>query len=217
MPSGRRMATSLSIPPAVNVVRVRRAAGPHSRYTRFVMFGKRFLWVLIAVVVGLVVWISSDTGGGNTPRLVFSNTPQGNTLETVMMNPHYQGIDAKNQPYTVIAEKATQLDKERVSLEKVSADLKNGESWVAVAAATGEMNTETRQLYLAGGVSLFYEGGYEFRSEHAHVDVRAGTAYGTSPVEGQGPAGTLLADSFAISDQGKVIRFNGSVRMTLYP
>ena len=64
---------------------------------------------------------------------------------------------------------------------------------------------------------MFYDGGYEFRSDYAQVDIKEGAAYGDSPVEGQGPMGTLTADSFNITERGKVIRFNGSVKMTLYP
>jgi lipopolysaccharide export system protein LptC len=191
-----------------------------ARYTRLVTLSRRFLWALIAGMVGVVIWVASDTSesGG---RLVFSNIPKSENVENVMLKPHYQGIDSHNQPYTVTADKATQIDKETVALDAINADMVRGgsgkDSWLAMTAKKGELNTTTKQMTLSSGVSLFYEGGYEFRSERAEVDINKGAAHGDAPVEGQSPLGTLTADGFSISENGRVIRFNGSVRMKLYP
>ncbi len=95
--------------------------------------------------------------------------------------------------------------------------MQNSGTWIGLNAGSGELNTKTRKLRLNDGVSLFYDGGYEMRGDHAFVDIAAGTAYGDTPVEGQAPGGTLQADRFEVMDNGKVIRFNGSVRMKLYP
>lgn len=193
---------------------------PAQRYTRFVRFGKRFLWVLVAGVVGIVIWIASDNTGENGARLVFSNIVKSENLANVMLKPHYQGLDSHNKPYTVIAETATQIDKDNIKLNVLNADMLRGtvgkDTWMALTAKTGILNTKTKEMQLSGGVSLFYEGGYEFRSDHAHVDIQKGTAYGDAPVEGQGPTGTITADSFSASGHGSDIRFNGSVRMKLY-
>jgi lipopolysaccharide export system protein LptC len=193
-----------------------------AHYTRLVTMSRRLLWVLLAGMVGVVIWIASDNNGENGARLVFSSVPKSENLEDVMLKPHYQGIDAHNQPYTVIAERATQIDKNTVELATINADmLKNGsdgkDTWMALTAQKGELNTETKQMLLSGGVSMFYEGGYEFRSDHAQVDIQKGSAVGDSAVEGQGPMGTLTANSFEVNDHGRVIHFNGSVRMRLYP
>ncbi len=192
---------------------------PVVRYTRFVIFGKHFLWVLIAAIVAIVVWIAADNTGGDSKRIVFTNLPQQAITGTqnVMLKPHYQGLDAHNQPYTVIADRATQVDADTISMDNIRADMtqQNGK-WVALNAKAGVLNTQTKQLDLTGGVDLFYEGGYEMRTDHAHVDIPAGAAYGDAHVEGQGPAGTLEADSFHVAENGRTIRFDGSVKMRLY-
>jgi lipopolysaccharide export system protein LptC len=187
-----------------------------ARYTRFVGLSKRFLWVLVALMVALVVWIASDSTE-NGARLVFSGAKKGANLANVMANPHYQGVDARDRPYTVLADQATQVDADNVDMVKVRADMTMASgAWVALRSGAGHLNPQSKQLQLTGGVDLFYEGGYEFRSDHAHVDIGKGTAYGDAHVEGQGPPGTLTADSFTLSDHGQDIRFNGSVRMILY-
>jgi lipopolysaccharide export system protein LptC len=191
---------------------------PVRRYTRRVSFLRAFLWVLVTATIGMVVWIASDnTSGENAIRVVFSHIPKRDAMQNIMMKPHYQGVDAHNQPYTVIAQKAIQLDKENVSLESVRGDMTMGNgAWMAVNSGTGKINITTKRLDLHKQVNMFYEGGYEFRSDYAHIDMDKGTAYGNLPVEGQGPPGTLTADSFSVSGRGEKIRFQGNVKMRLY-
>ena len=190
---------------------------PHVAYTRFVAVSKRSLWALVAVVVGLVVWIASYNTGENGARMVFSNMTKGVTLQNIMSKPHYQGVDGRNRPYTVIAEKALQIDKDNVSLQNITADMSMSDgAWIAMNAGSGVINLQTKQLDLRDGMDVFYEGGYEFRTDHAHVDIQKGSAYGDAKVEGQGPFGTLQADGFTIGEHGGTIHFNGSVRMKLY-
>ena len=187
------------------------------RHTRFVTVFKRFLMVLVLGMIGIVVWIASDNTGANKARIVFSNIAQSGALQNIMLKPHYQGVDVRNRPYTVIAEKATQLDKENIALEAIRADmLMNNGIWVALNSGTGAINLTSKQLVLTGGVDIFYNDGYEFRTDHVNVDIDKGSAYADSHVEGQGSLGTLQADQFSVSEHGQVIHFNGSVKMKIY-
>ena len=54
------------------------------------------------------------------------------------------------------------------------------------------------------------------RTDHAHVDIGQGSAYGDAHVEGQGPAGTLQAESFKVFERGQILHFIGSVKMRMY-
>jgi len=192
-------------------------AGPVTRYTRFVLFGKSFLWLLIAFVVGTVIWTASGDKGENASRLVFSSVTPNEHMQPEMINPNYQGLDAKNNPYTVAADKAIQKDKDTVTLIGIRADMQqaNG-TWLALNSGSGEMNMKTRMMLLMGGVNMFYEGGYEFETDHAQVDINKGTAYGDTVIKGQGPMGTLQAKSFEVEDRGRIIRFKGSVKLKIY-
>lgn len=194
-----------------------RLVAPVARYTRFVAVSKRFLLVLIIAIIGMVIWIASDIGG-ESGRVVFSGVQQVLPVESVMTKPHYQGVDTNNQPYTVTAEKATQKDSQTVLMQFLRADmaLKDGK-WIALDAGLGEMNTQTRKLFLSKKVNIFYDGGYEFRTEYMHVDMDESSAHGDAPVEVQGPLGIIKANSFSLVERGAIIRFNGSVITTLYP
>ena len=188
-----------------------------SNYTRFVALSKRFLWLLITIMVVLVVWIASYNSGENGARIVFSNIPKSGVLQNIMSKPHYQGIDVRGRPYTVTADKAAQVDKDSVSLENIRADMvmSNG-VWIALNAGFGILNLQTKMLELSQGLDVFYDGGYEFRTDHAHVDIQQGSAYGDAPIEGQGGIGTLQADGFSMGTHGETIHFTGKVKMTIF-
>jgi len=188
-----------------------------AKYTRLVLLGKNFLWILSAGIIALVVWIASTNNSDNGGRMVFTNVPKSAELENLMQKPRYQGVDVHNRPYTIEANNALQKDKDTIILEKVSADMTgDNNAWIALKSGSGILNTTTKQMELQKGVEIFYEGGYQFRTDHAHVDIGKGSATGDSRIEGQGGAGTLEAKSFSIVERGNIINFNGSVRMLLY-
>lgn len=191
-----------------------------ARHTRFVGISKLVLWgIALTLLVGIIftAWSGSDVSG---MRVVFSEaaTSGGDGSAPRMLKPRYQGVDAQNRPYTVIAETATQQSANSVRLEDLSADMMlESAAWLALTADSGLMDTQKKTLELNDNIHLFYEGGYEFRSTHAFVDLKAGTTTGDVPIEGQGPAGTLKARRYAIFDKGKRLVFNDSVTVRLYP
>ncbi len=191
-----------------------------ARYTRFVLLGKRALWVLAVVLLLAIIVVAWVNSGDLSGRLVFggaSSSGSGAVEPATMMRPRYQGIDAKGRPFSINADRALQRDSDNVILEKLSADMMTDETaWLALTANTGLYNLTTRMLDLEGAIHLFYEGGHEFRTERARIDVNKGEASGDTPVEGQGPSGTLKADGFTILDQGAILRFTGHVKVVLF-
>ncbi len=190
-----------------------------ARYTRLVLFGKNFLSLMAIGIIILVIWIASGNNSDNGGRMIFTSIQKTEETQNIMKNPHYYGVDTHNRPYTIIAETGMQKDKDNniVTLNKIYAEMTsdNG-AWMALNSGYGEMNMGTKQVELSQNVEVFYEGGYQFRTKAAHVDIGKGFVQGNSHVEGQGGAGTVEADSFTILERGNIIKFNGSVRMLLY-
>jgi len=92
--------------------------------------------------------------------------------------------------------------------------LKDG-TWIAVKADRGRYNDKTGKLLLLGNANLFHDKGYEFKSDEAHVDVKAGNAWGDLPVTGQGPFGEIFSRGFRLFDSGATIVFNGPAHLNL--
>lgn len=190
---------------------------PASGSTRSVFFGRGFLWLMILFIVGLIFYIAIGNSTSDSTRLVFSQIKQMSDLQNVMKKPFYHGLDKDNMPFSITADQAIQQDADTVLMQNLKADMETkGGKWVALQANSGEFKSSTKVLTLTRDVDMFYDGGFEFRSDYAVIDVANGTASGNMPITGQGPMGTLQADKFAVYNRGDVIRFEGNVRTRIY-
>ncbi len=137
-----------------------------------------------------------------------------------MVNPRFSGVDNERRPFLVTADAAIQdaADPRTVTLETIQADMTLGEdAWVSVTAEQGVLNTEAETLVLEGAIDLYSDTGYEFHTDSAVVQFDERSVMSDTAVQAQGPMGTLRADSFAANDAGETLRFDGNVRMLIYP
>jgi lipopolysaccharide export system protein LptC len=191
-----------------------------SNYSRFVWLMKLALPVVACVVLLLVaVWPDLKPTQERFPISVSDlkiETAGGQRV----INARFTGVDSDNRPFSVTADSVVQeVDGTAgVKLTQPKADVTlAGDSWVAVAAPEGRFWRKKEVLELSGGVDLFHDEGYEFRTESARIDFRNGAARGDSPVHGQGPFGTIDAQGFQVVDSGDRILFTGKSRMVLFP
>lgn len=188
-----------------------------ARYTFFVGISKYTLVGLAILLVSLVFIVPAfhdETGGA---RIVFTNIQSGEAGKPVMSKPNFQGMDAKNQPYSVTADVAEQQDDGTVLLKQMQADisLSNG-TWLAFMADIGVFNPDKNTLLLPEKVNVFYDAGYEMRASEVFIDLKKATATSTKPVEGQGMLGTLNADGFSVDNERQYIIFQPKARVKLY-
>jgi lipopolysaccharide export system protein LptC len=152
-------------------------------------------------------------------RLGLSDLSPSDAGNLSMVNPRFQGRDADDRPFSIVAERATQPTSgaSRIDLKAPKADitLKDG-AWLALSADDGVYQRKTETLDLAGHVNLFHDRGFELRTEQAHVDLKAGRARSDTAVDGQGPAGHLQAEGFRVLDRGQTIVFTGRSKLTVY-
>jgi lipopolysaccharide export system protein LptC len=192
--------------------------GTISRYTRFVVFTKHTLVILIVLTVGAVIVIpilSKDQGG---VRIAFSGiSQQSEPLTPKMLNPQFRGFDSSDQPFTVTAEYALQKDDQTVQLVNVVADitLKDGK-WISLKAQDGLLMLKEKKMSASGQVNVFYDDGYEFNTQQLNVDMETKIISSDQAVHGQGPVGTIEASGFQASHESKSIHFNGPVKLVIF-
>jgi len=191
-----------------------------ARRSRMVALLKRVLPLAALAALALVALWPQIAGMEESVRVAYrkpSLAVPGGAASVV--EPRFQGTDERGRPYTVAAESALQPAGETaVALTRPRGEvtLEDG-AWVLLEARAGSFDRASRRLTLTGDVTLFHDSGYEVRTESALVDLRAGTAHGRQPVAAQGPAGTLEASGFSITDRGDVLTFGGPARMLLVP
>jgi len=169
--------------------------------------------VLIALVVS-PYW----RAGPDADRVTY-HIPSVTSSSTAsqMQGAEYHGVDQQGQPYTLTADSAAQQGADGMSLVNPEGDLtlKDG-AWLMLKSATGLFHQKSEQLGLNGGVTLYRNDGTTMTVASTVIDMKAGTATSTDPVQAQGPFGTLHADNgFTLLNRGTDITFNGPVAMTL--
>ncbi len=135
-----------------------------------------------------------------------------------MANPRYYGVDQKDQGYSVTADQAIQADSEHntVELKKPKGEmaLEDGSN-LEIDAQSGFYSRLDKSLDLSGGVNLYHDNGYEVHTQSAQIDLDAGAASGTQPVQGSGSFGEIESEGFHLTDRGKNIVFTGKSKLTL--
>lgn len=137
-----------------------------------------------------------------------------------MVSPRVTGLDKSGRPYVLTADTATQIAGEpnHVALDNLQADLKlaDDSDWVTLSASGGRLDTVTQTLDLERKIDIYAASGYELHATSATIDFRKGTVASTAPVEGQGPLGTLRADSMTADNQSRTLHFQGRVKVRIY-
>lgn len=137
-----------------------------------------------------------------------------------MVQPRYVGVDEQSQPFTIIADQASQArgSSESTDLVTPQGDIQMHQgAWLAISADRGVYNQTGKMLDLTGGVQLFHDGGYEISTDSARIDLDKGFASGETAVRGQGPNSQLEGEGFRIHDRGQRLEVLGPARVVLYP
>lgn len=189
------------------------------RRRRFVHFMKFILPLFALGMVAVVIaWPQLAKRHAMLP-LSFSDVESTNAA-LVMNNPRYRGIDAKDQPYVVTADRAIQdpEDDQQVTLDNVKADLSvNDGSWWSLTANTGLYHGGQKLLHLFGDVSVFGDNGYEMHGATAEIDLNTNVLSSDDKVWGQSDIGLIRANGLRVYDKGAIIVFINGVNTTIYP
>lgn len=187
------------------------AVVPVHRSARFVIVG-----VFIALVLSVVLW--PYLGGGGR-RLEVENLPAGPTEPGEGVTAaQYSGTNRAGNPYTVTARHVESLgtDGNKLALEDPRSVVTVGgvETYI-VSADKGVLDRDTDLVDLHDDVELVHRSGYRFSSSSASINLDAGDAAGSEPVDAQGKLGRLHAQGFRFVDDGNVVYFLGKSRMTI--
>ena len=189
------------------------------RYSRFVTVMKRALPITAAALIAVVVVFSLLPRQSDKIQLAYERMGKIDN-DLAMLKPRLTGSDRKGNPFVVTADAAIQdpHNVRRATLKKVMADLTiEKDRWLNATATQGAVDMDKQFLTLTGGIAIFSDDGYELHTANANVDLHKGTFKGPGVVTGQGPAGTLRADSFELDRNTSQLVLVGHVHMTIVP
>jgi len=131
-----------------------------------------------------------------------------------MTNARFLGRDAQGHAYVLTAIEAARdnTDFQKITLTNPTLTMdSDGLKPTRLSADVGVYREDNRILLLNGHVSVRDSQDDSFLTEQAIVDTVNGAVAGKSPVSGQGPTGSIRADSYAIYDRGQRLVFQGKV------
>lgn len=187
-------------------------------YSRAVSFAKMALLSAALILTVILIIFPLISPVNKNFRLTFSSIENGVPGEAPkMINPHLQGIYGKNQTYNITAKSAIQETKDSMILETITADINlTNDGWLSAKADTGIIDHDKNTMNLKGNINIFNQDGYEFFTDEVHINVKEDNAFGNSAIRGQGPVGTIFADSFYVENKGNRILLRGNVKVVLY-
>ncbi len=190
-----------------------RAKADSHGYSRFVSL---FRWLLpITVLFGLALLFLWPLWSSNSISLTVVDNVPNLMIEKLNLN----GLDAKNNPYTLTADRALQAanNKNMIDLEAPKGELAlEGGAWLDGRADQGRLDQSTKQLWLGGHVEFFHDKGYRFSSSEMNVDIPKGLAWGGQPVVINGNFGVIRGAGFRALDSGRTIVITGPATATLH-
>jgi lipopolysaccharide export system protein LptC len=189
-------------------------------YSHFVRFSKVSLSLIVIVILVFMVAVPLIAKRGSEMRLAFTSDKKSKEVskkKPAMLNPTFQGLDDKNQPYKIKANRALQQEDNVIALEVITADLSaSDKKWLVMQAKTGLYDLSKGELLLNGDVQLYHEAGHSVFTENALIDTKKMQASGGTPVQILSDFGRLRADSFKIINRGNNLLFSGNVHMILH-
>jgi lipopolysaccharide export system protein LptC len=217
--------TSEAGPAGMRRIAPRRDPGqPQLRPRRGRGFSVRVLKVglplVMAVTLGYLVYWWLESRGSVVDPTVVATVGSNEKAEVTVDDVKFDGKDDKGRPYSITADSASHPDGDdrHIALRKPMADITmSSGAYVALTANDGVLDRDANVVTLSGDVTLFHDNGLSFQTDSATIDLRAKTAEGSDPVEGQNGDGELVSQGFRVLDDGDTIEFTGKAYMKIYP
>jgi lipopolysaccharide export system protein LptC len=197
-----------------------RAFSKARRHSRWVRFAK--IAIPLGSVIGMagVVLVAYLDPFRKIENLTFGSIGVSGTNVT-MESPKLTGFKNDNRPYEVTASAATQDVRKPnlVQLKDMRARIVTDDkgSIARLVAATGVLDTQKNFMRLRKDIVVTTDAGQEVKLNSAAVNFKAGTVVSSEPVTVSFGGGVIEAEGLKVTDNGKVMSFNGRVRTVIQP
>lgn len=138
----------------------------------------------------------------------------------VMENPELNGFTEDDRPYRMTAARARQRigGENIIELEGIRASVPvDQENFATIEAARGTYDRTDNRLTIDSEITLKTTSGAAARLQSADIDIDDSRLSTPQPVEIQLDGARIAADSFTVTDGGKVFVFDKRVRVTIDP
>jgi lipopolysaccharide export system protein LptC len=198
--------------------RIRTTASEALRYSKFVALMKKLLSLGAFLTIAAVLAFFFMARQPKQLQLAYEKLGRVEN-DLAMVKPRLTGSDSEGNPFVISADMAVQdaHNPKKASLRNMEADLSLGpKGWLNARGKSGMVDMAAGKLEVTGGIDVFTDTGYELHSRSASMNLKQSIIHGHETVTGQGPDGTLRADSFHADRLANILTLDGHVHMTLF-
>lgn len=138
----------------------------------------------------------------------------------VMEKPAISGRNSDGIEYSMMAVRALQdiRNPNLMTLENIKAAVPVNDDLIArVVATEGLYDRSTDRIDMTKPFTITLNSGIEAKFQSAHLDVKAGKLDTTDPVSITAKEASILAQTLKMTDKGRIITFEGKVRVNVDP
>ena len=184
------------------------------------VFIKSLKYILLLFSVSILILVFYNNNYIEKEKVIsdFSyNESDFQSARQVLRKPTFIGIDKKNQPFKVMANKATRLKEEPniFNLEKPTGEIINGKEKFFLSGDKGVFHKNVEQLEVKGNVEFNNGDEMTFTTSEMYFDFKKEILSGNKRVNGKKNNSVIVSEGFKIFNNGEQIFFMGKTKLKL--
>ena len=184
------------------------------------VFIKSLKYILLFFSVSILILVVYNNNPIEKEKIYsdFSyNESDFQSVRQVLRKPTFVGIDNKNQPFKVMAYKATRLKQEPniFNLEKPTGEINTGKEKFFLSGDKGIFYKNVEQLEVKGNVKFKNGNEMTFTTSEMYFDFKKEILSGNKRVNGKRNNSIIVSEGFKILNNGEQIFFTGKTKLKL--
>ena len=184
------------------------------------VFIKSLKYILLLFSVSILILVVYNNNPIEKEKIYsdFSyNESDFQSVRQVLRKPTFVGIDNKNQPFKVMAYKATRLKQEPniFNLEKPTGEINTGKEKFFLSGDKGIFYKNVEQLKVKGNVKFKNGKEMTFTTSEMYFDFKKEILSGNKRVNGKRNNSVIVSEGFKILNNGEQIFFTGKTKLKL--
>ncbi len=178
----------------------------------------KYIFLLLSISILILIIYNNNPIEKEKVYSDFSNNESDfMSVRQVLRKPTFIGIDKKNQPFKVMAKKATRLKQEPniFNLEKPTGEINTGNEKFFLSGDKGIFNKNVEQLEVKGNVKFNDGEEMTFTTSEMYFDFKKEILSGNKRVNGKKNNSIIVSEGFKILNNGEQIFFTGKTKLKL--
>ena len=187
------------------------------QYSIIIKSLKYFLLFLSVSIFTILIIKSISQKNNDQASLVTFESEEVSSTTQVLKKPLFMGLDKKQQPFRISAQKATRFtNTENIfNLEKPNGEIETNSERFYIYGNTGVFDNSDQTLLINGDVEFTNKNSIKFETSIAKFDFKKQTLVGNESVIGRKNDSIIKSEGFKIINKENKVIFFGKSYLTL--